>query len=133
MILLDTHALVWLANDDAALGRSSRSLLNEARNQQMIAVSAVSFWEVALLAEKRRINLAAEPDALRRVFLDTGVTELPLTGDVAIMAAQLPALHGDPADRLIVATAIAHDAMLMTADRALLRWRHRLPRQDASK
>jgi PIN domain nuclease of toxin-antitoxin system len=42
-------------------------------------------------------------------------------------------LHGDPADRLIVATAIVHGATLMTADRALLRWRHPLPRQDASK
>jgi PIN domain nuclease of toxin-antitoxin system len=59
--------------------------------------------------------------------------ELPVTGDIAILAAELAGLNGDPADRIIAATAIAHDATLITADSNLLKWRHRLKRQDAEK
>jgi len=56
-----------------------------------------------------------------------------LTGSIAISAAQLQDLRGDPADRFIAATAIAHDATLMTADARLLRWHHALRRQNAAK
>jgi PIN domain nuclease of toxin-antitoxin system len=66
------------------------------------------------------------------MIVDAGVRELPITGDIAILAAGLD-LHGDPADRFIVATAIAHEATLITADRTLLRWRHKLSRQNAAK
>jgi PIN domain nuclease of toxin-antitoxin system len=132
VILLDTHCLVWMANDDSSLGRHSHAMADKARQEGQLAISAISFWEISLLAGKSRLKLAAVPATLRRDLLDTGVIELPLTGDIAILAAGLD-LHGDPADRFIVATAIANDATLMTADRALLRWRNKLPRQDAAK
>jgi PIN domain nuclease of toxin-antitoxin system len=57
--------------------------------------------------------------------------ELPLTGEIAIAAAELEGLHADPADRFIAATAIAHNATLMTADDRLLRWRHGVRRHNA--
>jgi PIN domain nuclease of toxin-antitoxin system len=66
-------------------------------------------------------------------MLAAGIRELPLTGEIAILAGELENLHGDPADRVIVATAIAHDATLMTADANLLRWKHRLKRQHADQ
>jgi PIN domain nuclease of toxin-antitoxin system len=66
-------------------------------------------------------------------LLDAGVTELPLTGPIGILAAELPNFHADPADRLIMATAIIHGTRLMTADAALLRWPHPLQRIDASQ
>lgn len=132
MILLDTHAIIWIANDDPKFGRTSRTNAETARNEQQLAISAISFWEIALLAAKGRLRLHENSAKLREEFLDTGVTELPVTGEVGILAAELD-LHGDPADRLIVATAIIHGATLVTADRTLLRWRHKLPRQDASK
>ena len=69
----------------------------------------------------------------RTKILDAGILELPLTGDIAIIAVELADLHGDPADRFIAATAIAHNATLMTADAALLRWPHAVVRQDAEK
>jgi PIN domain nuclease of toxin-antitoxin system len=56
------------------------------------------------------------PVELRAEFLDTGVVELALTGDTALLAVDLKTLHGDPADRFIVATAMMHDAALVTAD-----------------
>jgi len=59
--------------------------------------------------------------------------ELPVTGDIAILAAELTGLNGDPADRIIAATAIANDATLISADSNLLKWRHRLKRQDAEQ
>jgi PIN domain nuclease of toxin-antitoxin system len=63
----------------------------------------------------------------------SGVTELPLTGPIAIFAAELDKLHGDPVDRFIAATSVIHGATLMTADADLLRWPHTIERQDASK
>jgi PIN domain nuclease of toxin-antitoxin system len=73
------------------------------------------------------------PAKLRVQLLDTGVTEWPLSGPIAILAAQLKDLHADPADRFIMATAVIHGAALMTADAELLRWPHVIQRQDASK
>ncbi len=64
-------------------------------------------------------------------MLSEGASELPLTGEIAILAGELEGLHGDPADRFIVATAITHDAMLVTADDRLLQWRHGLRRNNA--
>ncbi len=79
------------------------------------------------------MRIGKSPSALRTEILETGVTELPLTGEISILATELAGLHGDPADRFIAATAVVHDATLMTADVDLLRWRHALRRQDASK
>jgi PIN domain nuclease of toxin-antitoxin system len=133
VILLDTHCLLWMSKDDPAMGRQSRSAAHKARERGQLAVSAISFWEIALLAAKNRLSLHQAPEILRRDLLDTDVIELPLTGDIAILAVGLNIPHGDPADRFIVATAVAHNATLMTADRALLRWRNPLPRQNAAK
>lgn len=132
MILLDTHCVLWMTGNDPAMGRQSRLMVNTAGSEAQLAISAISFWEISLLAAKKRLQLKEAPPLLRRDLLDTGVIEIPLSGDIAILAAGLN-LHADPADRFIVATAIAHDATLMTADRALLRWRHKLARQNATK
>lgn len=86
-----------------------------------------------MLTAKGRLDIAETPAHHRAAILETGTLELPVTGDIGILAAGLNTLHGDPADRLIVATAIVHNATLMTADRALLRWRNALPRQNAVK
>lgn len=105
-----------------------------ARETNQLAISSVSFWEIALLIVKQRLDLALPPAELRRQLLDTGVIELPMTGDIAVLAAELENLHSDPTDRFIAATAIAHDAILMTADRRLLNWRNKsMKRQNASK
>jgi PIN domain nuclease of toxin-antitoxin system len=133
VILLDTHSALWMANDDPSLGRRSRSIAHKAREQRQLAISAISFWEIALLAAKGRLELTHPPAELRAELLDTGVVELPLTGDIALLSVDLKQLPSDPADRFIVATAIVHEATMLTADKALLRWRHKLPRQNAAK
>jgi len=133
VILLDTHAMLWMANNDPSLGRHSHSIIQKARDAGELAFSAISFWEISLLAAKGRLELLQPSAELRAELLGTGVSELPLTGEIAIEAVGLETLHGDPADRFIVATAIIHDATLVTADRPLLRWKNKLTRQDAAK
>ncbi|MFY9829870.1 MAG: type II toxin-antitoxin system VapC family toxin [Rhodoplanes sp.] len=132
MILLDTHALVWLANDDPALGEQSCSMALAARAESRLAISAISFWEIALLAAKGRLELRDQPAKLRAQLLDAGIVELPLTGDIALLAVGIPDLPSDPADRFIAATAMTHDATLVTADARLLRWRSEVRRQNAA-
>jgi PIN domain nuclease of toxin-antitoxin system len=131
VILLDTHAAVWLALDSHPLGKRSRRMVEKAAKDGELAISAISFWEIALLITKHRMRRPDSVRELRQQLLNSGTTELPLTGEIAISAGELESLHGDPADRFIAATAIVHNAILMTADEKLLRWRHPLQRQNA--
>lgn len=94
-------------------------------------MSAVSFWEVAMLAAKERLALVRPAAGLRDELLASGLVEVPLSGDVAIAAAALDGFHADPADRFLVATAQALSATLLTADSRILDWPGRLKRHDA--
>jgi PIN domain nuclease of toxin-antitoxin system len=133
VILLDTHAAIWIVTGDAALGAQSRAMAAEAAANNELMISPISFWEIALLISKRRLQALDSATERRELMLAHGLREIPLTGDVAVLAGELKQLPGDPADRFIAATAIIHDATLMTADKSLLRWRHGLRRQNASK
>jgi PIN domain nuclease of toxin-antitoxin system len=132
VILLDTHVALWMATN-TAFGTKSRTLIERALNEDGVAISSISFWEISLLIAKDRFKTSKTTEQLRIELLETGIIELPLTGPIAIQAVQLQNPHGDPADRFIAATAITHNATLMTADKLLLDWRHRLKRQNASK
>lgn len=129
VILLDTHVAIWAAFDDSALGKNCRRLVRGASDQNELAVSAISFWEIALLIRKRRLRLVDSAKEARRIILSAGADELPLTGEVAMLAGEFEDLHADPAGRFIAATAIAHGATLVTADERLLKSRH-IPRKQ---
>jgi len=134
VILLDTHAAIWFTSADQALGKRSEALTRQGLADDGLYVSAISFWEIALLIAKRRLHALDSAAEQRNRMLSAGIQELPLTGDIATLAVDLDNLHADPADRFIAATAIAHDATLVTADRRLLNWRNKtLRRQDASR
>jgi PIN domain nuclease of toxin-antitoxin system len=132
VILLDTHAAIWFTTD-SGLGKRSQAIADDALAHDHLAISAISFWEVSMLVAKRRLRSLDSATELRKQVLDSGINEIPLTGDIAIVAGNLEGLHGDPADRLVVATAIVHGATLVTADQRLLEWRNKLRRQDAEK
>jgi PIN domain nuclease of toxin-antitoxin system len=92
----------------------------------------MTFWEVAMLLAKGRLGIRAAPAPWRRDLLTHwGLLECPVTGEIAIAAVELSGFHADPIDRLIVATAQAHGARLLTADRQILSWPGLLDRQDA--
>jgi PIN domain nuclease of toxin-antitoxin system len=131
-MLLDTQAAIWMAIGQH-LGKQTQKLVNQAVSDDRLAMSALSFWEMAMLIAKRRLRTRKSAGELRAELIMAGIRELPLTGEIAILASELEGLNGDPADRMIAATAIAHDAILVTADENLLRWRHRLKRQDAER
>ncbi|MEQ8659464.1 MAG: type II toxin-antitoxin system VapC family toxin [Gammaproteobacteria bacterium] len=132
MTLLDTHVLLWLDTGSDRLGSGSRGVIDHALRAGELAVSAISFWEVAMLVSKGRVRMEMAPDAWRGALLEAGLTELPVDGRTGIRAAQLDDFHGDTADRLNVATAQAHAALLCTADRRILDWRGDVRRQCAN-
>ena len=131
MIVLDTHALVWLAEGNSRLGNQSRLLMDEALKAEKLFVSVITFREVAMLVGKRRLEMQMSVDAWRKSLIDNGLKEVDLTGDMVIYSAQLDDFHGDPADRMIVSTAISLTATLCTADEKILGWNQRLMRLDA--
>jgi PIN domain nuclease of toxin-antitoxin system len=132
VILLDTHALVWFTTD-AGLGKRSQALADQALANDRLAVSAISFWEIALLIVKNRLKSIDSAEKLREHVLDSGIIELPVTGEIVLRAVDIANLPDDPADRFIMATAIVHGATLMTADDRLLGWKHATVRQNAEK
>jgi PIN domain nuclease of toxin-antitoxin system len=133
VIVLDTHVAIWVASNNPALGKQSRALAQAALGQDQLSVSAISFWEMALLIAKGRFKSLDSAAEMREQILRAGANELPLTGEIALRAVDLGNLPGDPADRFIVATAIVHGATLMTADERLLKWKHGLKRMNAEK
>lgn len=131
MILLDTHVLIWLTEGVAQLGARARQMSDEALALDRLAVSAMTFWEMAMLHQRGRIQLVQPVPMWRRTLLDQGVIEIPLTGELGIAAATLPDFHADPADRFITATALRHRATLITADGRILTWSGSVQRHDA--
>lgn len=127
MLLLDTHVLLWLMTGQPFGAQSTERI--DAVGEAF--VSAVSFWEVALLHRKGRLRLDDEPGRWRARALGRGILEISLSGSAAVRSALLADLHDDPADRWIVATALENDAILVTADTRLLAWPGDLKRQDA--
>ena len=130
MILLDTQALIWLLFDDRRLGVRARGAIDDAWKAGEAAVSAISFWEMSMLHEKRRLDLLVDVGALRTNLLAEGLLEVPMNGAVGIRAAGLSDLPRDPADRIVVATAL-EGYRLVTADQGILEWSGALDRMDA--
>ena len=130
-VFLDTNALIWVVEGDPRLGTSSRDLANMALRDDVLLVSAVSFWEISMLARRRRLTLAYPSHEWRQNVLRLGIVEVPLTGEIGIRAAELEGLNGDPADRIIAAAATSQGATLLTADERLLSWQGPLLRHDA--
>jgi PIN domain nuclease of toxin-antitoxin system len=131
MILLDTHVLLWSQSEQRQLGKKTRTLIERFWGTGAACASAISFWEAGQILERKRIKLHVTLNEWRETLITSGLTELPLNGDIAIRSFDLGALHGDPADRFIAATAIKHHCILVTADEKLLAWRHTLERFDA--
>jgi Uncharacterized protein conserved in bacteria len=132
-VILDTHTLLWMDRDDPALGVQARQRIEADWRVGQVAVSAISFWEVAMLAERGRIVLPMPVVLWREDWLRAGLTEIPVDGRIALLATQLENLHRNPADRFIVATAIDRNTPLMTADRLILDWAGTLARIPADQ
>jgi PIN domain nuclease of toxin-antitoxin system len=122
VILIDTHVLIWLVNGEERLGLEAREAIASAAAQGGVHVSAITAWEVALLAEKGRLALGRDAtDWLGSALSLRGLVVAPIDAEIAMASVRLPgAFHSDPADRFIVATARHQGWPLITADRAIL-------------
>jgi len=119
MILLDTHALIWLARDPTKLSKAAANAIRTSVRNGGLAISAMTIWELAWLATHARLNLK-EPvdDFVEELTSRTAIR--PITPRIAILANQLPETYpNDPCDRLIGATAMAEGIALVTKDRSI--------------
>ena len=121
-LLLDTHVLLWLLRGDPRLSPPVRQRIDEAARQRQLWVSAITPWEIGMLVAKGRLVLDRDvAEWIDAALALPGLQLAPLDPGVAVASTRLPQLfHGDPADRIIVATARHLGAALVTADAVLL-------------
>lgn len=120
MILLDTHAMIFDALTPDRLGRAAQAAIEAGAEQGELACSDISLWEVAMLIARGRIEPAIEPRPfIEDLLLSRRIRVLPITPEIAVMAQSKDFGHGDPADRLIAATARRWRCSLVTADQRL--------------
>ncbi len=124
LVLLDTHAWVWLLNGDPKLNPKAVKAIERSLSEEAVLLSAISPWEVAMLVSKGRLTLDRDVGE----WVDTavsipGIRLEPISPEIAVASTRLPGnIHSDPADRLIAATARHLGALLITDDQLLLNY-----------
>jgi len=113
-LLLDTHLLLWAAQDVQRLPPAAQQLMGDPRNELLFSVASV--WEIVIKRGLGRDDFTVDPRLLRRGLLDNGYVELAISSAHVIALDTLPALHKDPFDRILVAQAMAEGIILLTAD-----------------
>jgi len=114
-LLLDTCALIWLGNGDPALSLDARQLIEESEE---VYVSPISLWEVSNKCRKGKLQLKFPlREWFDRILQRHQLTVLPLTNEVMFLAGELPEHHKDPADRMIIASAMVNGLVVATADK----------------
>jgi len=122
-LLLDTHVWLWLVLEPERLSRKAAAVVADTANE--VFLSPISVWETLVLARRGRIDLTPDPQAWVEAALGrTAATAVELTHAIALRSETLPGFRSrDPADRFLVATALVGDLALVTADRAMRRYR----------
>jgi PIN domain nuclease of toxin-antitoxin system len=122
LTICDTNILLFWADQKDRLTLAAQQALEEGRTQGKLACAAISFWEIAMLFRKKRLVLPANQTPasyMEDIVESLDLTILQLTPAIAALAASGIVIHGDPGDRLIAATALTHQAPLITADEKL--------------
>ena len=119
-LLLDTHLLLWAAAEPELLSNAAQQLIDDLENK--ILFSSASLWETAIKQARGRPDFTVDARLLRRNLLNNNYEELPVIGEHAVAVADLPLLHKDPFDRLLVAQSLVEGLTLLTADRQVARY-----------
>jgi PIN domain nuclease of toxin-antitoxin system len=119
-LLLDTHLLLWAASEPERLSDRARAYFDDADHELLF--SAASVWEVAIKSSLGRPDFKVDAGLLRRGLLDNGYIELSITGAHAVFVTDLPPIHKDPFDRILVAQANVEGIMLLSADTVVARY-----------
>jgi PIN domain nuclease of toxin-antitoxin system len=122
LLLIDTHVWVWLMLATGELSRETRTMVNNAIANGRARLSAISFWEIAMLASRNRLQLGKPADLwLGESLRDPAPFVEVLSPEIAVESCHLPGgFRSDPADEIIVATSRVTDATLLTRDRRIL-------------
>ncbi len=119
-LLLDTHLLLWAAGEQKRLPLEARALIEDSENE--LFLSAACLWEIAIKCVRGRDEFAVDVRTLRRGFLNNGVIELAISSEHAMATSNLPPIHKDPFDRLLLAQAVVEGITLLTNDSMLARY-----------
>lgn len=122
MIVLDTHVWIWFISSPDLLSQQAQKAVDAAAKDQSILISSISAWEIALLVAKKRLKLTLDvTDWIAKSESLPFIQFMPVTNSIAVKSANLPLpLHPDPADRIIIASALSVGAPLVTKDKKLL-------------
>lgn len=120
ILLLDTHLLLWAATEPHKLSAQATELIQNENNQPLF--SAASIWEVAIKSGLNRPGFQVSASRLRRGLFDNGYDELAITGRHAAAIANLPDIHKDPFDRVLIAQAQVEEITLFTSDGTVARY-----------
>jgi len=119
-IICDTHILIFWQDDPKRLSNAAQSAIETGLNDKTLACADISFWEIAMLMHSGRLRNDISPvHYMSDLCLALSLTVLPITPEIASLSQESFFHHNDPADRLIAATAIYHNAPLITADKKL--------------
>jgi len=123
-ILMDTHVWLWFVLGEDKLHSKARTLIAESAGHSSLYLSSISLWEASMLEAKGRLVLSKECFIwIKESLAIPGLTVVPITPEIAVDSTRLPDdFHGDPADRIIVATARNKDAVLLTRDGKILEY-----------
>ena len=123
-LILDTHALIWVLEGKKTLNNKTVDLITEVSSTGNLIIPAISLWEIAMLSKKEKIKLNQPLDTWMKEVLSLPYMKLAnLTPEISIESCNLPGdFHGDPADRMIVATSRIFDSPLVTRDRKILEY-----------
>ena len=134
MLLMDTHVLIWLVEDDKRLHINASDEIQRSVEQQRLFVSAATYGELALLTTSGAIDVGTDLHVWRNRRLDNGIREIPLDSEMFILSERLIEQGGppDPYDRRIMATAMVNRLQLATADARILAWDGPLDRLDVT-
>jgi PIN domain nuclease of toxin-antitoxin system len=121
MILMDTCALVWDALDPAKLSAAALGAIDTADQHNTLIIADISLWEVAMLVNKGRIQINTTPANFINLYLQSrNIMVHAISPEIAELSVNIGAeINNDPADRIIAATSIIHNARLVTADQNL--------------
>lgn len=118
--LLDTHVLLWAAGDPRRLTPGTRDLLRDPATE--LTFSTASIWEVVIKSALGRSDFRVDPRQLRDGLIQHGYRELRIDSEHALAVGQLPPIHNDPFDRILVAQAQVENITLLTMDEKLARY-----------
>jgi len=115
MLLLDTCVLLWLVGDQTKLSQRAKKEIS--KNPGRLFISAISAFEIGIKCRNGKLELPLNPaDWYEEALAFHGINEIPVSGSIALHSVELPPIHNDPCDRIIIGTAVEHKMKIITSD-----------------